>query len=373
MMMSMMDFLRYGDNAYDRLPISSPWFALNSGPTRRQPCRDGWSLRWRKYWYPDVSDDECKSGDEEECRCPDCSRSRRSERSNGRSTVEFRPTVKRKSDSGVKDQTVAIQHIQPESRKPDSSVVFGKAQTEPIVQQPEAEENCLESLDVASPAMNADSREGNTSTLPTLTPSSPIEPVGDNDDANTVTVEETKGVSEPKNTESHQHSSVTESTEQTQDDDSNVTVEEMERDTSVPQTSTETLENQDNSSNMQHEVSSPNVQDSEQMEAEEEMETDKIPSDEDSEVFGKLIQIMSIVGNVGKHNATVLAFSGSRQDKEYLMVEDSLMKALLALDSIESGSHQEVRLARKAAVKYVQQIVEKLEHGSTRRFNITDQ
>lgn len=87
----------------------------------------------------------------------------------------------------------------------------------------------------------------------------------------------------------------------------------------------------------------------------------KIPSDEGSEVFAKLMQIMSVVGNVGKHNATVLSFSGTKEDKEYIMVEDSLTKALLALDSIESGTHNEVRLARKAAVKYVQQILDKLE------------
>ncbi|XP_062516560.1 uncharacterized protein LOC134191928 [Corticium candelabrum] len=91
-----------------------------------------------------------------------------------------------------------------------------------------------------------------------------------------------------------------------------------------------------------------------------EMETEKCSSDIE-DVFDKLQEIMSIVGDVGKHRATIATLSGSRKDRNYLVVEDCLVKALLALDHIESGNHQEVRFARKAAVKYIQKMLEDIE------------
>lgn len=57
----------------------------------------------------------------------------------------------------------------------------------------------------------------------------------------------------------------------------------------------------------------------------------------------------------------VLAFEGSRQDKEYLHLEEHLTRCILSLDIIETDGQEKVKTARRAAVKEILSIVNDLE------------
>lgn len=54
-------------------------------------------------------------------------------------------------------------------------------------------------------------------------------------------------------------------------------------------------------------------------------------------------------------------FVGKKTDKDYRLLEETLTKKLLELDSIETGGQENVRQARKEAVNKIQAILEELE------------
>lgn len=57
----------------------------------------------------------------------------------------------------------------------------------------------------------------------------------------------------------------------------------------------------------------------------------------------------------------VEAFEGSREDKEYLYLEEHLTRCILSLDLIETSGQEKVKSARRAAVKEILSIVNDLE------------
>ena len=57
----------------------------------------------------------------------------------------------------------------------------------------------------------------------------------------------------------------------------------------------------------------------------------------------------------------VVAFKGTRKDKEFLYLEEYLTRCLLGLDLIETDGQENVKCARRAAVKYIYSILNDLE------------
>lgn len=72
----------------------------------------------------------------------------------------------------------------------------------------------------------------------------------------------------------------------------------------------------------------------------------------------KVIQVME---GVEQLEDEVDEFVGKKSDKDYRLLEETLTKKLLELDSIETGGQENVRQARKEAVNRIQAILEELE------------
>lgn len=54
-------------------------------------------------------------------------------------------------------------------------------------------------------------------------------------------------------------------------------------------------------------------------------------------------------------------FRGVKKDKDYRYIEEMLTRSLLKLDTVESGSNENVRQARKQAVRYIEAAIDLLE------------
>ncbi|CAM9395376.1 BAG family molecular chaperone regulator 3-like isoform X1 [Lampetra fluviatilis] len=72
-------------------------------------------------------------------------------------------------------------------------------------------------------------------------------------------------------------------------------------------------------------------------------------------------EVNSIMAVVRSLEVEVRAFEGRRSDKAYLVLEEMLTKEVLKLDTVDTGGHEEVRQARKQAIREVQAILEHLE------------
>ncbi|KAJ6658699.1 hypothetical protein lerEdw1_019859 [Lerista edwardsae] len=72
----------------------------------------------------------------------------------------------------------------------------------------------------------------------------------------------------------------------------------------------------------------------------------------------KVIQVME---GVEQLEDEVDEFVGKKADKDYRLLEETLTKMLLELDSVETGGQENVRQARKEAVNRIQAILEELE------------
>lgn len=57
----------------------------------------------------------------------------------------------------------------------------------------------------------------------------------------------------------------------------------------------------------------------------------------------------------------VETFEGSKSEKQYLYLEEMLMRQLIKLDNVDTEGKDDIRLARKAAVKDIQQLMTALE------------
>ncbi|XP_060066291.1 BAG family molecular chaperone regulator 3-like [Ylistrum balloti] len=71
--------------------------------------------------------------------------------------------------------------------------------------------------------------------------------------------------------------------------------------------------------------------------------------------------ISGILSEVREYEAKVANFQGLKTDKEYKYLEEMLTRNLLKLDSIESGSNNDIRQARKNAVREIQASLDQLE------------
>lgn len=74
-----------------------------------------------------------------------------------------------------------------------------------------------------------------------------------------------------------------------------------------------------------------------------------------------LAKVQQIVERVAKLEQEVKCFSGKKNDKKYLLLEELLTKELLALDSVDPDGRTDVRQARRDGVRRVQNILERLE------------
>uniref|UniRef100_A0A3B5L6D7 Uncharacterized protein n=1 Tax=Xiphophorus couchianus TaxID=32473 RepID=A0A3B5L6D7_9TELE len=74
-----------------------------------------------------------------------------------------------------------------------------------------------------------------------------------------------------------------------------------------------------------------------------------------------LAKVQQILERVAKLEQDVKSFSGKKNDKKYLLLEELLTKELLALDSVDPEGRVDVRQARRDGVRRVQTILEELE------------
>lgn len=74
-----------------------------------------------------------------------------------------------------------------------------------------------------------------------------------------------------------------------------------------------------------------------------------------------LAKVHQILERVEKLAQEVKCFSGKKNDKRYLLLEEMLTKELLALDSVDPEGRVDVRQARRDGVRRVQTILEELE------------
>ena len=72
-------------------------------------------------------------------------------------------------------------------------------------------------------------------------------------------------------------------------------------------------------------------------------------------------QIEKIMGDLEELSKQVETYQGTKKDKQYLYMEEMLTRLLLKLDNIDSEGIDEVRQARRLAVKRVQAILDQLE------------
>lgn len=75
----------------------------------------------------------------------------------------------------------------------------------------------------------------------------------------------------------------------------------------------------------------------------------------------KLDEIESVLARAKELIARVAAFKGSKQDKEYLYLEEHLTRCILSLDVVETDGQEKLKSARRAAVKEILSIVNDLE------------
>lgn len=90
-------------------------------------------------------------------------------------------------------------------------------------------------------------------------------------------------------------------------------------------------------------------------------ETAKEPSSAQVAEEQKLNAIKSQLTRAKELIPRVEAFEGSRQDKEFLYLEEHLTRCILGLDLIDADGLENVKLARKAAVKEILFVINDLE------------
>ncbi|MEQ2181706.1 hypothetical protein GOODEAATRI_014294 [Goodea atripinnis] len=119
----------------------------------------------------------------------------------------------------------------------------------------------------------------------------------------------------------------------------------------------------------QHHMADITVQISPKSEAQEEpaSPTEVSPAQAEAELAAQcpvhpgLAKVQQILERVAKLEQEVKSFSGKKNDKKYLLLEELLTKELLALDSVDPEGRADVRQARRDGVRRVQTILEELE------------
>jgi len=116
------------------------------------------------------------------------------------------------------------------------------------------------------------------------------------------------------------------------------------------------------------EVVEGNVQNNDREdEKEEDEEEDKEPSEKTCELRNteliktKLDAINTELTKARELKVRVSSFNGNKEDKEYLCLEELLLRCILNLDLVDSEGYEEVKATRRAAVKEIQKFISELE------------
>ena len=88
---------------------------------------------------------------------------------------------------------------------------------------------------------------------------------------------------------------------------------------------------------------------------------DSQPETKTAEEQRKLDEIESVLAKAKELIPRVQAFKGSKQEKEYLYLEEHLTRCILSLDLVETDGQEQLKSARRAAVKEILSIVNDLE------------
>ena len=88
---------------------------------------------------------------------------------------------------------------------------------------------------------------------------------------------------------------------------------------------------------------------------------DSQPETKTAEQQQKLDEIESVLAKAKELIPRVEAFKGSKKDKEYLYLEEHLTRCILSLDLVETDGQEQLKSARRAAVKEILSIVNDLE------------
>ena len=88
---------------------------------------------------------------------------------------------------------------------------------------------------------------------------------------------------------------------------------------------------------------------------------DSQPETKTAEEQKKLDEIESVLAKAKELIPRVEAFKGSKQDKEYLYLEEHLTRCILSLDLVETDGQEQLKSARRAAVKEILSIVNDIE------------
>ena len=88
---------------------------------------------------------------------------------------------------------------------------------------------------------------------------------------------------------------------------------------------------------------------------------DSQPETKTAEQQQKLAEIESALAKAKELIPRVEAFKGSKKDKEYLYLEEHLTRCILSLDLVETDGQEQLKSARRAAVKEILSIVNDLE------------
>lgn len=94
---------------------------------------------------------------------------------------------------------------------------------------------------------------------------------------------------------------------------------------------------------------------------EHEPENDAANKEDCEAVSSKISAINNELSKAKELLVQVQSFSGVRTDKEYLCLEELLLRCILSLDLVETEGCDEVKAARRAAVKEIQSVISKLE------------
>ena len=74
-----------------------------------------------------------------------------------------------------------------------------------------------------------------------------------------------------------------------------------------------------------------------------------------------MVQINKVRGTVADLTQTVTAFQGTKNDRDFLYLDEMLTRALLQLDNVDPDGCDDVRQARKAVIKDINAAISKLE------------
>jgi len=85
------------------------------------------------------------------------------------------------------------------------------------------------------------------------------------------------------------------------------------------------------------------------------------PQKDDELINKKVAAINTELSKARELLVRVNNFNGSKDDKEFLCLQELLLRCILSLDLIESEGHDKVKTVRRAAVREIQQIISDLE------------